>query len=216
MTLKNNLCYGRESDSLIRIVLFLSSLESVIHEISDGMCSCFYLRLATQLLGGLGARLADEVSDMIVKIKRGLSRCCYARPPEPPGIAKQSNCFSTRTCSKRLVLENNLFFSRIVKCSFIFSRLRINRITCRPYFLFIDKDKFRIIDPPCFSIEKFQNLILQNRDRLSFEEIKNIVRRIAWKIFIFKVLQAFSRPMLRRTTTLPSIPTLPQFRTRYS
>ena len=51
----------------------------------DGMCSCFYLRLSKQLVGGLGARLADEVSDMIVRIKRGLSRCCYSQPPEPPG-----------------------------------------------------------------------------------------------------------------------------------
>lgn len=49
------------------------------------MCSCFYLRLSKQLVGGLGARLADEVSDMIVRIKRGLSRCCYSQPPEPPG-----------------------------------------------------------------------------------------------------------------------------------
>ncbi|KAG7200814.1 hypothetical protein KM043_003185 [Ampulex compressa] len=52
----------------------------------DGMCSCFYLRLSKQLLGGLGERLADEVSDMIVRIKRGLSRCCSSQPPEPPGI----------------------------------------------------------------------------------------------------------------------------------
>ncbi|KOX72722.1 B-cell linker protein [Melipona quadrifasciata] len=50
----------------------------------DGMCSCFYLRLSKQLVEGLGARLADEVSDMIVRIKRGLSRCCYSQPPEPP------------------------------------------------------------------------------------------------------------------------------------
>ncbi|KYN45332.1 B-cell linker protein [Trachymyrmex septentrionalis] len=52
--------------------------------LGDGMCSCFYLRLSKQLLGGLGTRLADEVADMIVRIKRGLSTCCYAQPPEPP------------------------------------------------------------------------------------------------------------------------------------
>lgn len=50
----------------------------------DGMC--FYLRLSKQLLGGLGTRLADEIADMIVRIKRGLSTCCYSQPPEPPGI----------------------------------------------------------------------------------------------------------------------------------
>ncbi|KAL2725077.1 Lymphocyte cytosolic protein 2 [Vespula squamosa] len=50
------------------------------------MCSCFYLRLSKHLLGGLGERLADEVSDMIVRIKRGLSRCCYSQPPDPPVI----------------------------------------------------------------------------------------------------------------------------------
>nr|KAF7433917.1 hypothetical protein H0235_002108 [Vespula pensylvanica] len=42
--------------------------------------------LSKHLLGGLGERLADEVSDMIVRIKRGLSRCCYSQPPDPPGI----------------------------------------------------------------------------------------------------------------------------------
>ncbi|KZC05897.1 Lymphocyte cytosolic protein 2 [Dufourea novaeangliae] len=61
-----------------------SSLEKS-KEQCNGMCSCFYLRLSKQLLGGLGARLADEVYDMIVRIKRGLSRCCYTHPPEPPG-----------------------------------------------------------------------------------------------------------------------------------
>ncbi|KAI4479192.1 hypothetical protein M0804_011331 [Polistes exclamans] len=40
--------------------------------------------LSKHLLGGLGERLADEVSDMIVRIKRGLSRCCYSQPPDPP------------------------------------------------------------------------------------------------------------------------------------
>jgi hypothetical protein len=53
--------------------------------LGDGMCSCFYLRLSKQLLGGLGTRLADEVADMIVRIKRSLSTCCYSQPPEPPG-----------------------------------------------------------------------------------------------------------------------------------
>ncbi|EFN64538.1 Lymphocyte cytosolic protein 2 [Camponotus floridanus] len=52
----------------------------------NGMCSCFYLRLSKQLLGGLGIRLVDEVADMIVRIKRGLSTCCYSQPPDPPGI----------------------------------------------------------------------------------------------------------------------------------
>lgn len=54
----------------------------------NGMCSCFYLRLSKQLLGGLGIRLIDEVADMMVRIKRGLSTCCYSQPPEPPGIYK--------------------------------------------------------------------------------------------------------------------------------
>ena len=57
------------------------------------MCSCFYLRLVAQLLGGLGVRIADEVSDMIVKFKRGLSRCCYTLPPEPPGIPNSIHQF---------------------------------------------------------------------------------------------------------------------------
>lgn len=58
------------------------------------MCSCFYLRLSKQLLGGLGARFADEVSDMIVRIKRGLSRCCYSQPPEPPGTETIATSFA--------------------------------------------------------------------------------------------------------------------------
>lgn len=59
--------------------------------LGDGMCSCFYLRLSKHLLGGLGTRLADEVADMIVRIKRGLSTCCYSQPPEPPGNTERLN-----------------------------------------------------------------------------------------------------------------------------
>lgn len=65
----------------------------------NGMCSCFYLRLSKQLLGGLGVRLADEVSDMIVRIKRGLSRCCYHQPPEPPGTRRSYEANSLRAIS---------------------------------------------------------------------------------------------------------------------
>lgn len=64
------------------------------------MCSCFYLRLSKQLVEGLGVRLADEVSDMIVRIKRGLSRCCYTQPPEPPGT--ETSCQSKEQ-SKRFI-----------------------------------------------------------------------------------------------------------------
>ncbi|KOC71035.1 Lymphocyte cytosolic protein 2 [Habropoda laboriosa] len=50
----------------------------------DGMSSCFYLRLSKQLMGGLVTRLVDEVCDIIVRMKRGLVRCFYIRPPDPP------------------------------------------------------------------------------------------------------------------------------------
>lgn len=48
------------------------------------MCSCFYLRIFKQLIKGLGVRLADELSDMIVKIKRA-SSSSHLNPPELPG-----------------------------------------------------------------------------------------------------------------------------------
>ncbi|KAL2747229.1 B-cell linker protein [Vespula maculifrons] len=70
------------------------------------MCSCFYLRLSKHLLGGLGERLADEVSDMIVRIKRGLSRCCYSQPPDPPEQILQTSVSSyelIRTCAKESI-----------------------------------------------------------------------------------------------------------------
>lgn len=73
-------------DSCLRTAISADSIRDRESEtLGDGMCSCFYLRLSKHLLGGLGTRLADEVADMIVRIKRGLSTCCYSQPPEPPG-----------------------------------------------------------------------------------------------------------------------------------
>uniref|UniRef100_A0A0C9QWM2 Lcp2_2 protein n=1 Tax=Fopius arisanus TaxID=64838 RepID=A0A0C9QWM2_9HYME len=60
-----------------------------------GMCSCFYLRITQRLLRGLTLRLTTEVTDMIVRIKRTISRGCYTEceplePPERPPEKKQS------------------------------------------------------------------------------------------------------------------------------
>lgn len=57
----------------------------------SGKCSCFYLRIARGLVIGLGSRLINEVIDMIVRIKRAVSRCCYTQEQDTSVYSGQVN-----------------------------------------------------------------------------------------------------------------------------